>query len=131
MPESVKIDIYKQKMNWGSSNSRTALSDRSANKLLSNFIDVTAASSKSPNGIYYHGRAMTSSPVSYLYVEAYLKNDAQQVVSSTSWHVAGSDAMAYNNVYYPSSDLYYVHAWGYAPSPYMEDSMDTDYFIFP
>jgi hypothetical protein len=131
MPEPVKNDMYKQKMSWGRSDRRTVSSGISTDKLLSNFIDVTATFSKSSTGIYYHGRAITSSPVSYLYVEAYLKNDAQQVVSSTSWHVAGSDVLAYNNVYYPASDSYYVHAWGYAPSPYMEDSMDTGYFNFP
>jgi hypothetical protein len=74
-------------------------------------------------------------PPWYIYVEAFLINrDSGQTVDSTSassqqgvWSVT-----ALKDKLYPANGQYYVHAWGYIPTPYYaEDFDDTSVFSFP
>lgn len=129
MPERVREDLGTRPMRWESARSGESFTD--STRLMANRIDVTAAYGKTATRISYSGRAATLVPVSYLYVEAFLRNDAGQTVSSTSWHTAGNEVMATNTLYNPAPDSYIVHAWGYASSPYMEDSEDTGWINFP
>lgn len=71
----------------------------------------------------------------YIYADASLINrDTGQTIASTS---ASSQAgirqiTAWQNKLYPANGQYYVHAWGYIPTPYYaEDADDTAVFNFP
>ena len=133
MTAAEREESYKHKMNWGVTPSRSQKSPNIGIPMTATQLYTEANYAKDTNRIWYRGHTWTvGGQVNYLYVEAFLLNSASQTVSSTSWRAnPGSDVVAASNVYYPDPDSFYIHAWGYTPSPYMEDEADSNWFTYP
>lgn len=126
MPEKVRADIGSHRMIWWNSTGATAGGTRDS------FIHVFASIGKTSRYITFGGTADTISPVPYLYVEAFLVNDAGQRVGSVMNYVYnGRHVSTSYLVYGPSPDYYRTEAWGYSSSPYHEASSLTPYLAFP
>jgi len=138
IPDSYRENMAGQKMTWwrteptsATNNEQPAL-DRAT-------VSVSATGYKFDWRTIRFGGTCTASglegPPWYIYVEAFLINRGTgQTVDSTSassqqgvWSVTAS-----KDKLYPADGQYYVHAWGYIPTPYYaEDYDDTSVFSFP
>jgi len=140
IPDSYKKNMAGQKMTWwamepapdNDTNDDQPALDRAT-------VSVSATGYKFDWRTIRFGGTCTASglenPPWYIYVEAFLINrDSGQTVDSTSassqqgvWSVTAS-----KDKLYPANGQYYVHAWGYIPTPYYaEDLDDTSVFSFP
>lgn len=140
VPDSVKKIMAQQKMNWWGK--EPAQDQQPVNEIArpaTPAVSVTATGYKADWRTIHFGGTTTASglgtPPWYIYNEAFLINhDTGQTVDSTSassqngvWSITSS-----KDTLYPANGNYYVHSWGYIPSPYYaEGSKDTTIFSFP
>jgi hypothetical protein len=138
IPDSYKENMASQKMTWWSTEPISDINDEQP-ALDRATVSVSATGYKLDWRTIRFGGTCTASglgePPWYIYVEAFLINrDTGQTVDSTSassqqgvWSVTAS-----KDKLYPANGQYYVHAWGYIPTPYYaEDYDDTSVFSFP
>ncbi|MFA6361953.1 hypothetical protein [Methanoregula sp.] len=140
VPDSVKKNMAQQKMNWwGKEPALNQITTESTSRTERATVSVTAIGYKFDSRTIRFGGTTTASGLEtqpwYIYNEAFLINhDTGQTVDSTSassqdgvWSIPSS-----KDTLYPANGNYYVHSWGYIPSPYYaEDSDDTSVFSFP
>lgn len=138
IPDSYKKNMTGQKMTWWSTEPMSVTNDEQP-ALDRATVSVSATGYKFDWRTIRFGGTCTASglegPPWYIYVEAFLINRGTgQTVDSTSassqqgvWSVTAS-----KDKLYPANGQYYVHAWGYIPTPYYaEDYDDTSVFSFP
>jgi len=134
VPEPVLQTLADQKMNWweikpepgGSTPADKASVSVSAIGYKLDYRTIRFGGSCAAFGL--------SNPPSYIYVEAFLINSGTgQTVDSTAASAQNQwSVTALKDKLNPASGNYYVHAWGYIPSPnYAEGSADTNVFGFP
>jgi hypothetical protein len=130
----MKENMASQRMNWWGKEPLTdekSKADRAT-------VSVTATGYTADwRTIHFGGSCAASglqNPPWYIYAEAFLidrdtgKNaDSTAASSRNVWSVS-----APKDKLYPDNGQYYVHAWGYIPTPYYaEDYDDTGVFNFP
>ena len=138
IPDSYKKNMAGQKMTWWAMEPKSVTNDEQP-ALDRATVSVSATVYKFDWRTIRFGGTCTASglegPPWYIYVEAFLINRGTgQTVDSTSassqqgvWSVTAS-----KDKLYPANGQYYVHAWGYIPTPYYaEDYDDTSVFSFP
>ncbi|OPY37953.1 MAG: hypothetical protein A4E35_01008 [Methanoregula sp. PtaU1.Bin051] len=139
IPDSIKKDMAGQKMNWWGKEPAPG-QERAGREVQTDRATVSVSATGYTadwRTIHFSGTCTAyglSSPPWYIYVEAFLINrDTGQTADSTSasgqniWSVTAS-----KDKYYPANGRYYVHAWGYIPTPYYaEDFDETGVFSFP
>ncbi|KDE54567.1 hypothetical protein [Methanoculleus sp. MH98A] len=128
MSDDEKADVYQRKMPW----SATDLESTHARAAPS--VVVHAVISKDYPFIEFGGNAQFygDDDPSYLYVEAFLRNGADQTAGSTSRSVRNATYVeATNMVAYPEDDDYRVYAWGYALPSNVEDQEWTGWVTYP
>jgi len=139
IPDSYKENMAAHKMTWwamepgqnNDTNDDQLAPDRAT-------VSVSATGYKFDWRTIRFGGTCTASgleePPWYIYVEAFLINRGTgQTVDSTSasLHQGVWSVTASKDKLYPANGQYYVHAWGYIPTPYYaEDYDDTSVFSF-
>ncbi|KUK69043.1 MAG: hypothetical protein XE11_2658 [Methanomicrobiales archaeon 53_19] len=128
MSDDEKADVYQRKMTWSATN----LQDTNARSASS--VVVHAMISKNSPFINFGGNAQFygDDDPSYLYVEAFLRNSADQTVRTAARSVYGQSYVeATNMVAYPETGNYRVYAWGYALPSNAEDQEWTGWVTYP
>lgn len=118
MPDDAKKDVYLQKMAWSATNLQ------STNVLSASSVVVHAMLSKDNRRIDFGGSAQFygDDVPDYLYVEAFLRNKADQTVRSAARSVRDASYVEGTNmVWDPDPDTYRVYAWGYSLPSNLED----------
>lgn len=138
IPDSYKENMAGHKMTWWAKEPTAVTKDKQP-ALDRATVSVRATGYKYDWRTIRFGGTCTASglenPPWNIYVEAFLINwDTGQTVDSTSassqqgvWFITAS-----KDKLNPANGQYYVHAWGYIPTPYYaEDYDDTSVFSFP
>ncbi|WP_214041036.1 hypothetical protein [Methanoculleus sp.] len=133
MSDDEKANVYQRKMPW------SAADLQSTNSRAASSVVVHAMISKNNPFINFGGSTQFygDEVPGYIYVEAFLRNGADQTVGSTARSARNATYVeATNMVAYPETDDYRVYAWGYAipvdehePSP--EDQEWTGEITYP
>lgn len=128
MSDDEKADVYQRKMTW------SATDLQNTNTRAASSVVVHAMISKNSPFINFGGNAQFygDEVPTYLYVEAFLRNSADQTVRTAAYSVRGASYVeATNMVAYPEADDYRVSAWGYALPSNVEDQEWTGWLTYP